>query len=124
MLHLSPKLPRQTAHQVLCICRKNMQRYVGISRPRSKDTVSTKGFAKPGLSLSRENIYNAAYSALGSSAAASGFGSSAGGASAWPEAAGASASEEVQRVCGTLAHGPIAKFNAHKDVPSCHGEAA
>lgn len=76
-----------------------MQRYVGISSPRSKDTVSTKGFAKPGLSLSRDqNIYDAAYSALGSSAAASGFGSSCVGASAEPVAAGASASEEVQRV--------------------------
>jgi hypothetical protein len=37
-----------------CVSAVNMQRYVGISSPRSKDTVSTKGFAKPGLSLSRD----------------------------------------------------------------------
>jgi hypothetical protein len=101
-----------------------MQRYVGFSSPRSKDTISTKGIANPGLSLSREK-HDAAYSALGSSdAAASAFGSSCvGGASAWPAAAGGSASDEVQRVYTELAYAANCLGDIGH-VPGCHGGAA
>ena len=92
-----------------CVSAVNMQRYVGSPVRAPKTPFPPRDLpSKPGLSLSRDQEQDAAYSALGSSAAASGFGSSAGGASAWAAARWGSASDEVQRVCGpTSAHASL-----------------